>query len=167
MVALSFFLVLLVGTSKQLVKKDLTGKLLRASEGIQLSGTPTATFGESVNNQGMFADQMLDLEVIFTISNQTQTEVLVREKGIRIILDGESYKFKPGEVIVDKKKITIPLQEYRIASGGTQEITIFYEEFVSKEKLETTDKIEVVIPVAASYLHIIFEGVKEVGVTTR
>jgi len=153
----------LMGTSRALEKKILRGRADRLPQGLVVEGPVVAFFGENVNNQGCSAPQRLDMVVDIPLRNTTSAPVQLEEAQTRFVLDGKVLPIKPR----GGKKNRLPFRVLKILPNKAAVLRLQTQAFVAKGALRATDRIEVLLPVGADELHLLFSGVKAAPIQTN
>ncbi len=161
-------LFLLLATSRPLAIKDLTGVAEAVPEGLSVVEEPIARFGENSNNQGCFADQVLDLRVRVHVRNDGGEEVTIREEDAEIFIDGVRKPLEPHTYTIgDGDPTVVPFEEYTLAPGDEKEVVVYSFGFMPREGFEEIDRIEVTLPVEDQEIRVLFDDVRSVEAEMR
>ncbi len=156
----------LVGTSKPLNYKQLTGETVEVPDGISILGEPEAKFGENGNNQGCFSEQVLDLEVELEVRNEGASPVIIEEDDVRIFVDGEEESMSEYQYSRTGVPRGAAFRVYEIEGGEEAKINLDSTAFMPYAALETTAKIELFVPIGSDELRIVFANVDEAETKT-
>ncbi len=165
--ALFLVVLLLMGTSRPLDYKPLTGEAVEVPESLAILEAPEGNFGENPNNQGCFVDQVLDLRVEVEVRNEGESTVVIEEEEAKIYVDGERQQLQQHVYSIGGERRETPFEVYEIDPGQEERVSVFSWSFMPREALETTREIEVIVPVGEEVLRVVFEDVDEVETTTR
>lgn len=151
----------LMGTSKPLDYKLLTGEAGELPEGLVAMEAPAGYFGENTDNQGCFADQLLDLKVEVEVRNEGEATVVIEEEEAQIFVDGQRQELRQHVYTIGGERRETPFEVYEIEAGQEETVSMFSMAFMPKEALETTREIVVVWELEDEELRLVFEDVDE------
>jgi hypothetical protein len=158
---------LLMATSRPTATKELEGVADQVPDGLSVLVAPTGRFGENTNNQGCFAEQRLDLWVEAQVQNDRAAAVIIRSGETQILIDGEPWPLAPLTYTVRGEQHVRPYEDFEIAPGGVETVSVFSYGFMPREHLDTADRIEVSMPLGEGALRFVFEGVRAVEAVKR
>ena len=151
--------VFLLGTSRPLDGKDLSGIVTSSPDSLVVVGPPTALFGENVNNQGCCRSETVDLAVAVVVRNDGPSAIQIREAQCSAMVDGASFlmaDLSHGEHLEP--------ESFEVALGQTETIELSFYSILPRASLYSADEIQVVIPIGTEELHVLFEGVSSAPV---
>lgn len=157
---------LLMGTSRPLDYKPLKGEAVEIPESLAVLEAPEGNLGENVNNQGCFADQVLDLQVSVEVRNEGGSTVIIEEEQTRLFINGVEESMKEYQVTSSGVERGQAFRTYEIEVGDEERLVLQSTAFLPNEALESTQEIEVVVPLGEEELRVVFEDVDEVETRT-
>lgn len=166
-----------VGTSKRLYGKKLKSprdplsRRLRilAADKEQKKGEPKRPEGsvwlkENVNNQGCFADQVLDFDLRLPVRNASAETLVCTEENVTLRVDGEAKKVDNVSFRLAGEKRAGPRYDSKLSAGERGVLVVTAQSILPKKRLKKVDEIVLTFGEECGGAELTFEDIKGIPV---